>query len=146
MKSAHVYEYNGNWYFRPYSQTTAGVWVGMDSIAKLDAAAPDAEKGQIAIHILEESSESLPHPTDWGDLDNDSLLRTAGAKSWAAFMKSAKCLAVDLENRQLKIVPRKNLGPKDGYESMPEESVKIPLDSPPQHIGIALEDGLSRCR
>jgi hypothetical protein len=145
MKTAHVFEYNGNLYFRPYSQTTAGVWIGTDSIMRLDTAAPNSEIGRVVLLVIDKSQYAIPHPSVWSEMDDDPLLKAAGVKSWSAFMKKAKCLAVDLENLTLRLIPRRNMGPREGYEPMPEQSVEIPLDSPPQHIGLAIRDKLSSC-
>jgi hypothetical protein len=146
MKTAHIYDYKGDWYFRPYAQTTAGVWIGMASVVKLHDTMPRSDAGRAALVALNESKESIPHPADWGNLDDDPLLQAAGVKSWTIFMRSAKCVTLDENNGRLKLMPQNNLGPKEGYVPIPKEAIELPLNSPPQHIGIALEDALARCQ
>jgi hypothetical protein len=104
-----------------------------------------AAKGEAIFEALDASHEAVPHPTNWNGLLSP-LLELAGVKSWATFMRSAKCLNVEAEDERLTIIPQRNLGPKEGYESLSEKTIEFPLGSRPEEIGAALEEAFARCQ
>lgn len=96
------------------SQTTAGVWI-MDGAAY---AADISDVGQIGALIdqaLEVSKIDVPHPTSWKGLF-DPVLKLAGVKSWSTFVKSARCVEVELDEDGIWLVPTRNLGAEGGFD------------------------------
>ncbi len=97
------------------------------------------------METLNASEEGVPHPTNWSGL-LAPLLEIAGVKAWSTFTKGAKSLDLEAEGGRLKVVPTRNLGPREGFEALPEQTVELPLLSPPDKIGESLDEAMARCR
>ena len=114
MKRVIAYQRKAQVIVFAQSQTTAGVWI-------MDGAAYAAEIGdvsQIGILIdqaLEVSKVDVPHPTSWKGLF-DPVLKLAGVKSWSTFVKSAKCVEVELDEDGIWLIPTRNLGADGGFD------------------------------
>lgn len=114
MKRVVAYQRKAQVIIFAQSQTTAGVWI-MDGAAY---AADIGDVGQIGILIdqaLEVSKVDVPHPTSWKGLF-DPVLKLAGAKSWSTFVKSAKCVEVELDEDGIWLIPTRNLGADGGFD------------------------------
>lgn len=145
MQCATVYCRYGILFTESSSKTTAGVWIGTSPLCKIEPGSTQSIIGEAAVKALNASQEGVPHPTNWNGLLTP-LLELAGVKSWATFMRNAKCLTLEAEGGRLKIIPQRNLGPKEGYESLPERIVELALGSSPGEIGAALEVALASCQ
>jgi hypothetical protein len=145
MKSAAVFSRNGVLYFHSQSRTTAGVWIATSPFLRIEPDGSPARKGEAAVEALRASQDGVPHPTNWNGLLTP-LLELAGVKSWSTFMKGAKSLGLEVEGDGLKMVPTRNLGPKEGFEAVPEQTVEIPFSSSPDQVGMALDEAMARCQ
>lgn len=145
MKAATVYQNGSVVCFHSSSKTTAGLWIATPPFLRVEPGSAVAAKGEAVLEVLNASREGVPHPTSWGGLIAP-LLELAGVKSWAAFMKNAACLNLEVLGERLKVIPNRNLGPKEGFEPVPGDAVEIPFPSSPGEIGGVLEVALTRCR
>jgi hypothetical protein len=145
MKAATVYRRSSALLLHSSSKTTAGLWIATAPFLRVESGSAQAAKGEAALAVLNASQEGVPHPTNWSGLVAP-LLELAGVKSWATFMKGAACLNLEVEGEQLKVIPNRNLGPKEGFEPVPENAVELPFPSSPGQIGAALEEALARCQ
>jgi hypothetical protein len=144
MKAAVAYKKANAFYLHSSSKTTAGVWIATDPFLKVELDSPPSAKGEALITALNASQEATPHPTNWTGLIAP-LLELAGVKSWSTFMKHAKCLNVEVEEKRLMLVPNRNLGSKEGFEPVPEMAVELPFPSSPDRVGLAFEEAMARC-
>ena len=144
MKIASIYERNESWYFQPSSKTTNGLWVASSPLLSVDRKDSPQRKSEMAFEVLNTSTDSVPIPTDPNALVSP-LLELANVKSWATFMKDAKCISLELEDGQLAIIPQRKLKrPKGALESLPEEAIIVSADASPDSIGSALEEAIGR--
>jgi hypothetical protein len=145
MRAATVYRRGNALYLNSSSRTTAGLWIATAPFLRVESGSALTARGEAALAALNASQEGVPHPTNWSELVAP-LLELAGVRSWATFMKGAACLNLEVEGESLKIIPNRNLGPKEGFESIPESAVELPFPSSPGQIGVALEEALARCQ
>jgi hypothetical protein len=145
MKSAQVCNHSGEWYYRPFSRTSAGVRVGSEIVLKIPDSASALEKGQTAVLALQHSLDDVPHPDRWIDPCEDALLRAAGVTRWATFMKGTQSLAIELEGSSMKLVPERNLGAKGGFERLENKSTEIEYPADLASIGDALTQAFKCC-
>lgn len=144
MKGAAVYRKGDVWYFCPFSRTTAGFWVGCEPLLRVQEADSQAAKGEAALAALNASQEAAATPPPEADL-TAPLLRLAQVKSWSAFMKNACSLELEAKGAQMTIIPCRNLGPKGGFESIPENTLHVPFDSSAERVGAAMEKAFAEC-
>ena len=142
MKSATVYKRGNALYFQSSSKTTAGVWIATAPFFKIEIDVTSSAKGEAILQALHASQEGVPHPTNWAGILTP-LLELAGVKSWATFMKNATYVGLKSDGTQLKLIPYRNLGSKDGFEPVPTEAVDLSCQATPEQIGIALEKLMS---
>jgi hypothetical protein len=138
MKSATAYKKGNALYLHSSSKTTAGVWIATPPFVKVEMDSTASAKGEAVIQALNASEEGVPHPTNWNGRI-DPLLDLAGVKTWATFMKNAVCVDVESDGEQLKLIPMRNLGPKDGFEPVLENTVALSFHSSPDQVGTELE-------
>ena len=53
---------------------------------------------------------------------------------------------VELEGTRLRVVPKRNKGPKWGFQEMREDLIELPSAASPAEIGRAIDQALERCR
>lgn len=145
MTGAVAYKRHDDLFLHSSSRTTAGVWIASSPFIKVESDSTLFSKGEALIKILNASQENVPHPTNWSGLIGP-LLELAGVKTWSTFMKKARCLNLEADSGQLKIIPNRNLGPKSGFEPNQANSIELPFSSSTDQIGAALEEGFSRCQ
>jgi hypothetical protein len=138
MKAATVYERSNALYLHASSKTTAGVWIATPPFTKVDTDTTTLAKGEAILQVIKASQEGVPHPTNWNGLI-DPLLALADVKSWATFMKNAAGVAMESDGERLKLIPNRNLGPKDGFEPVLAGAVDVSCQAAPDAIGSALE-------
>jgi hypothetical protein len=127
MKAATIYERKGKLFFHSSSKTTAGVWVLNAPILATDKE-NISEIGRSTRECLAASREGVPHPTSFAGLF-DPVLDLAGIKSFATFVKSAKCLEAEMVNDEtVTLIPTRNEGVEDGFAPLPNKT-KISLGS-----------------
>lgn len=144
MQAAGVYRKDDAYYISSSSKTTVGVWIATVPFLKVEANSTPSTKGEAVLQALDASHHGVPHPINWTEL-GCPLLKLAGVRSWAAFMKRAKCLDVEADGEKLRLVPYRNLGPKEGFEPILDRAVELSLPSSPDRIGLALEEAMGLC-
>ncbi|WBY08728.1 hypothetical protein PIB19_04610 [Sphingomonas sp. 7/4-4] len=78
---------------------------------------------------LAKSAVVVPHPLqgEWKGLF-EPFQDAAGVRSYAAFMKAAQCVSIDVGDDQVEITPQRNLGPKEGFEPIADAAVLFPVE------------------
>ena len=138
MKAATAYKRGNALYLHSSSKTTAGVWIATPPFTKVDTDALASSKGEAILQAIWGSQEGVPHPTNWKTLI-DPLLALAGVKSWGTFMKNAACVGVESDAARLRLIPNRNLGPKEGFEPLLASALDLSCQAAPDEIGMALE-------
>lgn len=114
-------------------------------IARLDADYLDERLGAAARAAIEGSRQGVPHPATWKGLF-DPVLRLAGVKSWATFVKGARLVRLEQEVGEVRLMPTRNVGPKEGFEDRPSAISVIPQGATAGAIGAGVRDALARAR
>lgn len=127
MKAATIYERNGKLYVHSSSKTTAGVWLINSPVLAVDK--EDAgEIGRSIRECLAASREDVPHPKSFTSLF-DPVLDLSGVKSFGTFVKSAKCVEVEMrDGAAVTLIPTRNEGVDDGFAPLPYKT-EAPLGS-----------------
>jgi hypothetical protein len=104
----------------------------------MEPESPQAGLGNAACAVLNASQESIRHPKqeEWSGVAAP-MLELAGVKSWATFMRNTACLSLEDEGGQLKVIPHRNMGPKEGFEPVPARAIELGIESSPAEIGTA---------
>jgi hypothetical protein len=144
MKSTIAYKKGDVYYIHSSSKTTAGVWIATAPFIKIDINSEPSTKGEAVLQSLNASQNAVPHPTNWVGIISP-LLELAGVKSWATFMRHAKCLNVEADGERLRLIPNRNLGSKEGFEPFPEKAVELSFPPSPDQTGLALEVAMALC-
>jgi hypothetical protein len=127
MKAATLYERKGKLYVHSSSRTTAGVWIINVPPLTVDRARV-GDIGRSIRECLEASREGVPHPEVFTNLF-DSVLDLAGVKSFATFVKSAKCVEIEMvDGEAVVLIPTRNEGAEDGFVPLPNK-MEVPLGS-----------------
>jgi hypothetical protein len=79
------------------------------------------ELGQSLRECLAVSSEGVPQPKSFTNLF-DPVLNLADVRSSNTFVKSAKCVEVELEGETAALIPTRNEGAEDGFAPLPEKA------------------------
>ncbi len=89
------------------------------------------ELGTAVLRALTRSAIGIPHPapSEWSSITRP-LLDVAGVKSWSAFSKGTRSVAVELGEDELNVVPTRNLGARDGFEALSGLAVRARVTSP----------------
>lgn len=144
MRFATAYRRPEGYYVHSNSQTTCGVWVATEPFIKIPVDAPIDQLGKAIEEALERSKIGMAHPSDWSAIEYP-LPELAGVKTWAAFMKHAKCANIKDVDNHIEFIPNKNLGPEKGFEQIEEETIAVPIVVNRQ-VGPTLLDAFERCR
>lgn len=124
MKSATVYEYKETLYVHSNSRTTAGVWLLNAPILAV-VKEHSTEVGGAIRECLAASRVDIPHPTTFPNTFGP-VLALAGAKSYSAFTKLAKCVHIDTaDGIAVTLTPTRNLGPRGGFTHLTDKAVII---------------------
>lgn len=147
MQCATAYKKPDGIYLHSNSETTTlGLWLSSAPFLRVEPEESLNVKGLAVLAVLKASANGLPHPKEeeWGSFFAP-MLKLAGAKSLRAFETNARCCALELEEHEVRIIPHKKLGRKRNYETISSEAVRMPIESSPEEIGAALEEGFRRC-
>jgi hypothetical protein len=149
MKSANAYQRANGIYFCSFSRTTAGVWIATSPFFRVESKKSYVDLQSAALAVLNASQASVAHPKqeEWKSV-GAGLLELAGAKTWKTFMKDTmSVIRLEAANGMIRIIPYRNLGPKDGFQEMPADKiVELPFDASPSQFGAAFEEALNRCQ
>ena len=144
MKCATAYKRKEKIYFHSSSRTTAGVWIITGPFLSIEDCAQPSDKGDCVKEVLKSSKEGITHPKSWGNLF-EPILDIAGVKSWAVFVKSAMSCFIELENDELRFIPNRNLGPREGYKPIRERTLITSYNTPIENIGNMLDCAFKAC-
>lgn len=120
MKAATIYGRGSKIYVHSLSKTTAGLWIINTPVISVDGGDFRA-LGRSLQKCLEASSECIPHPKSFTDLF-EPMLDLAGVKSFNTFVKSAKCVEIELNGEMATLIPTRNEGADDGFAPLPEKT------------------------
>lgn len=143
MRSATSYQRLDAIYIHSNAQTTCGVWLAVAPFTKLAADVSTEELGKAVEQALDASRIGIEHPSNWDTIDCP-LPELAGVKSWATFMRNARCTNIKEMNEYIELTPNRNLGPSEGYEPISEAKIVLTLKSH-DRIGFALLSAFENC-
>jgi len=125
MKKAISYLRGQRVFTHASSKTTAGVWILELPVLVVDATDVEALGRQVA-QALAASKEGVPHPVSWKGIF-DPVLELAGVKSWATFVKSARCVGIEGVLEGVSFISTENLGASGGFNDIDRsaDTVKI---------------------
>jgi len=109
--------------------TTIG-GLACDPYLSMDASASDGEVGTALLRVLADARVT-PVPTDH-KAEQQKILRTAGVRSWSKLSEGISC-SITQKAQEVSIM------------HLPDLTVRVAADSPPEQIGRALRDGFQRC-
>lgn len=144
MKMATAYERKNNIFLHADSKTATGLWVAAPPYLKVSSQDDCSRLGEAVLEVLNASREGIPHPSSWDGLF-DPMLSLAGVDSWRAFAEGANCIAIELEDHRLTFVPYRNLGAKNGFEPITEDSICLPTNAASHEVGQGAINGFARC-
>jgi hypothetical protein len=124
MKAASSYLKNGKIYIHPSSKTTAGVWILSEPVIVLDCKESSKNLGSAVIDALNSSKEQMPHPTTWKSIF-DPILKLSGSKSWNNFVKSTRCVEIELDENIICFIPTLNQGEKEGFSQLSSKKISV---------------------
>jgi hypothetical protein len=126
-RMATIYLRKEKVYVHSNSTTEAGFWIISDPMQVFEKrdTLSIGEAVQVALKACR-SRVSTPPPS--AEIFTP-MLNLAGAKSWGDFAKSAKCVRVEMEGGQLVAEPQRNMGPRNGFDPMPEKRRTLPADA-----------------
>jgi hypothetical protein len=139
MKCATAYQRGNIFYFHACSKSIEGVWIADEPFLMSEIF--DDSCGEHVLAALEGSNEGVEHPCNWGQVLKP-LLELSHSKSWPEFMKNTKCCHIEQDDSCMVFEPQRNLGPKRGFEPLPEARSEIPLGSSAYRIARALNESL----
>jgi len=116
MKRAISYLRGNRVFTHASSKTTSGVWV-LEPPASVAEVSDQKLLGQQVMQALDASRAGIPHPTSWRGIF-DPILQLAGVKSWSTFVKSARCVEIELEAERLAYLATENLGAEGGFNTI----------------------------
>lgn len=139
MNAATIYERDGKVFIHASSKTTAGVWVLSAPVLEVQERDP-ADLGKAIRECLEASGEGVPHPKSFTNLF-DPVLALAGVRSFNTFVKSAKCVEVEMDDGVVTLIPTRNEGVEEGFVPLANRT-QVELGSDEQ-LGTAALSALS---
>jgi hypothetical protein len=119
--------------------TTIG-GLACDPYMSMDASASDADLGTALLHVLAEA-RLTPVPTDH-KAEQQKILWTAGVRSWSKLSEGV-CCSVTQKPQEISILPTRVEG--RAFMHMPDLTIRLAADSPPEQVGRALREGFQRC-
>lgn len=125
------------------SRTEAGFWVAAQPCLALAADVSPAEVGTAVATALSASGGGLPNPRPGGPLPIQPLVELAGVKSWPAFAKGVRLVAVRLEGADVSVEPKENRGGREGFVAIPDVAIASAPVGDVEQIGRAVLAGLA---
>ncbi|MDR0516480.1 MAG: CdiI family contact-dependent growth inhibition immunity protein [Fibromonadaceae bacterium] len=137
IKSTSIYMRNKHYYIMPYSQTTVGLYIGVEPITVLDDNVSDKILGKSIVDSFAFSKEEIPNPSD-SDNVAKPLLKAAKVKSWRAFMSGSESISFENIDGVIKLLPWVNggaVGPGRGFRSNGEKDCILSADCSAAELG-----------
>lgn len=144
MKSVTIYQRKDSLYFHPSSLTEAGIWIATPPFHVLKSHASPLQKGELLRQMLNKSREGVEGPEGWEDLLKP-LYKLAGVKTWGTFAKIAKCCLVESEGDEIRFIPQRNLGPREGFTANKNQVIKVSNSLSDEEIGTMVETVMTKC-
>jgi hypothetical protein len=144
MQCATIYLTKHAHFLHSASQTTCGVWIAGCPLNKLPLEVSQADLKRSLHDALAASKTEVQHPTDW-DAVVYPLPEMAGMKSWSQFMRTARCVNIELDEGIIRFVVNTNRGPQEGF--IPNGvTYEIPAESDDAAVAAALSDAFAQCQ
>lgn len=125
MKKAISYMRGQRVFTHAISTTTAGIWILELPVLIADAADVEA-LGEQVVQALQASKDGVPHPVSWKGIF-DPVLKLAGIKTWATFVKAARCVEIEGLSDHMSFISTDNLGAIGGFNGTTRSDVSVPL-------------------
>jgi hypothetical protein len=147
VKAAVAYQKGDALFLHASSQTTSGLWIASPPFIKAGMNDTPSFLGSALLEALGGSLTGLPHPTHWNAVIKP-LLDLATVTTWQSFARKAKSadIMIDEHEREIRIIPSRNLGTADGFEAITDESICLPNPSSNEALGTMLIEVLGKSR
>jgi hypothetical protein len=123
MRAALVYERGEHVYVTSESQTLDEFWIASPPfIVRESADLDDEELARLVLAALAESEQRVPTPPAATN-PLSPVLRLAGVKSFAEFMRGAKAVRASAVDLEIEITPMRNAGARGGFELLEKKSI-----------------------
>ena len=122
-RSAVVYAVNDRLIVAPNRRTATGLRVQVNPTAIDGSAGPTELSGSISAALDASALTAIP-PRDWKGVFVP-FLQAAGVRNMKVFMASARMVDVDERDGTFEVTPNRNLGPKEGFEPIPSETIRL---------------------
>ena len=143
MKDAEVIQRKGLLFIRPMCLTEDGLWISTLYPAKLSCDADKHEIGTAVREALNNSTTGVDPPSDWSEV-YEPLLRSAGLRSYSAFLKGAVSCVVEERGDVIRFDPSENNGKY--FQSLGDECmVVVSGNADAETLADALERALNAC-
>jgi hypothetical protein len=114
MKHASVYQRGKRLIVHPYARTIDWIDVASEPCVAFPADVADATLGESVQAALSAWRVGIAPPTSWPQV-LAPLLRAAGVRSWSAFARGARHVAVGDDGVHLRLVAGRDLGDRSAY-------------------------------
>lgn len=146
-KRASAYKLRDRFLVHTDQITTAGVWLAAPKYVSLRLDTPAQEVGKALLSALEDSGQTVPHPTQWAGLSKPRL-DAAGVKSEAAFHKGTQLVTVLRSQMETEIRPTRNggvSGENRGFHDLPNATIRLSNHSSALEVGQAIIAAFASC-
>ena len=140
MRMASIYRRQGKDYVTASSRTRDGFWLEEGPVDLLDAG--DPALAEAVRSALARSRHGIAAPKDWSSHRN-RVAEAAGLKRFSAFAKGTALVSVKGEAGQLRIMPHRNGGSRNGYLGLEDQALELPAGS--RGLAQAIETAFRRC-
>lgn len=139
-----VYKRRERLFFATSSQTIGryGLWIEAGPHLAADVADGASAVGDRLVAALDASRQGVQYPEDVRTLEGP-LLKLAGVKSWATFVRSVAHCYVERDEDGICIIPSEP--DSGGFRRLKDQVVKVPTASPAEELGQALLDAITAC-
>lgn len=141
MKFAAVYRRKGMLIVHPYNRATTGVWILGEPVVSMREDADPLPIGNAVRSALDASRGDMMPPSDWLTVMTP-LLTAAKAKSWGVFVRDASLCEIEDDGRLLSILPRANLGAREGFQPIDGARFTIASSASAEDLRAAVKRGL----
>lgn len=140
--SAEVDARGAEVFVTPWSLIPSGLWKVNPSVEVLPAEVPAVQLGTAVLAALDQSEAGLNDP-DENTLS--VLLRAAGVRSWAEYVRGLAAVSINRRGSLVKIVPQRNLGAREGLEPLTDATETLTQPDAGE-LGAAVVRGLDASR
>ena len=146
-RAVSLYFRNGQYLVQPLFELPTGLSVAGEPVRVLGADASASDLGEAVQQSLGFAKAVASRPTYGANGSKpDPLLAAAQAKSWSAFMKSARACTLAQTGATLRATPSKRAATGGGLEFLADLQVTLVLPATPVQVGEAALETLARCQ